>query len=385
MSSDQSETTLASHSARLTVDVDAPSGHRWSGALPVQVRDVSKLVLAANGVSDHEMPLPAGRYLVTALLPNGEVATIDDIVELRPGDDRHVKLLVPYHEVPANLTNTTTFGDSVMAFARPLTDLFSSHTFAIVNGNWLPAWTESGERPPISRQPTTRSSANVTYPASNSWIEIASKKGCTYLAVPVDQSRSTIIQWSVKGDRDDVEVKLDFGDGELNSFFDFIKNDQAQAARTIGQSMVARSEQFMMDKRRSPLLAVLGAYVLLRANELDGMGVWTDNLVKWFPWLPDSVAVRIEYLARQGDHTTASKLLLDVPNRGVPWFRSGVGYLEGRSRIYATVGVRERSRLPLADDELAKIERIAKTFGELATALDMTQWSTVLRGFPRIG
>ena len=74
-----------------------------------------------------------------------------------------------------------------------------------------------------------------------------------------------------------------------------------------------------MDKRHSPLLAVLGAYVLLRANELEGMDVWTDNLVQWFPWLPDVLAVRIEYLARQGNHMTASKLLRKrSPNAGAP-------------------------------------------------------------------
>ena len=65
----------------------------------------------------------------------------------------------------------------------------------------------------------------------------------------------------------------------------------------------------MMDKKRSLLRAVLGAYVLLRANELDGMDLWTSNLVSWFPWLPDALALRVEYLARDGEHAAALKLL----------------------------------------------------------------------------
>ena len=56
----------------------------------------------------------------------------------------------------------------------------------IVSGNWLAARTDAGH-PAITREPTTRSSIEVAYPASNSWIEIASKDGCTYLAIPVDE------------------------------------------------------------------------------------------------------------------------------------------------------------------------------------------------------
>lgn len=371
--------------AFLTVGVDAPAHHRWGGALPIQVRDVYKLVLTASGISNRGMSLPAGHYLVTALLPNGDVATVDEIVDLKPGEDLHVKLSVPSFEVPANLVDTTTFGDKIKAFARPLTDIFSSYTFAVVKGNWLPGMTEPGAHPAIIREETTRSSIQIDYPDCDSWIEIASKNGCTYLAIPVDMNYSTIIQWSVNGDTREVAVKIDFENGDLNSFFDFVRNDQAQGARTISQTMIARSEGYMMDKGHSPLLAVLGAYVLLRANELEGMDVWTANLVEWFAWLPDALAVRIEYLARQGDHATASKLLLEAPSRGVPWFRSGIGYLESRSRIYASVGASRREALPLDDAEIAKIGVIAKTFGELASALDMTQSTTVLRRIPRIG
>ena len=64
----------------LTVDIQAPSDLRWSGALPVQVRDVYKLGVAATSVSDRGMSVPAGRYLVTALLPNGELLVLERVV-----------------------------------------------------------------------------------------------------------------------------------------------------------------------------------------------------------------------------------------------------------------------------------------------------------------
>ncbi len=140
----------------------------------------------------------------------------------------------------------------------------------------------------------------------------------------------------------------------------------------------------MMDKRRSPLRAILGAYVLLRANELDQMGPWTRNLVNWCQWLPDALAVRVECLARNGEHSDAVRLLLDVPSWGVPWFRSGIGYLEKRAKIYANVASGKRSEFRLSDDDLKKIQRISIVFTELASALDMTQSTSVLRGIQRI-
>src|SRR5205823_1106148 len=95
--------------------------------------------------------------------------------------------------------------------------------------------------------------------------------GCNYLAVPVDENRSTTMQWEFSPKAGTVELRYDFNDGELNSFFDFVRNDQAFEARSVSQALVGQSEQYLIDKTRSPLRAILGAYVLLRANALDGM------------------------------------------------------------------------------------------------------------------
>ena len=139
-----------------------------------------------------------------------------------------------------------------------------------------------------------------------------------------------------------------------------------------------------MEKRLSPLRAVLGAYVLVRFNQRDDMDDWTAKLVDLYPWLPDALAIRIEYLARNGKHAEAARLLLEVPKRGAPWFRSGIGYVEKRATLYAKLVAGKRSGLELDEAQRQKIERIAATFSGFATALDMTQFTTVLRGMPRI-
>ena len=140
----------------------------------------------------------------------------------------------------------------------------------------------------------------------------------------------------------------------------------------------------MEDKARSPLRAILGVYVLLRANELDDMDMWTGRLVTSCGWLPDALAVRVEFLARMAQHRAAFELLLDVANWGVPWFRSGVAYLEKRAKIYASVANRKASDLQASDREIKKISGIASVFSELAGALDMTHTTTVFRDISRI-
>lgn len=370
--------------AFLTVKLDTPSNQRWSGTFPIEVRDSAKLVLTARGLSDGRIEVPAGRYIVTALLPNGEQATVEDIVVLQPGEDKQVALSIMSLDFPVTLQNTTTFGDSVKEFARPVTQFFASQNVAIVRGNWLKARIEPRSAPPAAREPTTRASIEVKSSQVDTWVEIACTGRCSYFAVPVDENRSTTVQWQLDSKTEKLALKFDFNDGELNSFFDFIQNDRALEARSIGQSIITQSERYMMDKRRSPLRAILGAYVLLRANELEGMDLWTRNLVNWFERLPDALAVRVEYLARNDQHAEALQLLLNVPQRGTPWFRSGIGYLEKRAKTYASVAAGKRSDFQLTGDDLKKVQRIAAAFSELAAALDMAHPTTVLRDFPRI-
>ena len=217
----------------------------------------------------------------------------------------------------------------------------------------------------------------------DTWLEIAGRNRGCLLAVPVDQGRSTTVQWDLDPDTGKLNLKFDFNDGELNSFFDFVRNDQTMEARSVGQSIIAQSEQFMMDKKQSPLRAILGAYVLLRANELDGMDLWTRNLVNFFPWLPDVLPVRVEYLARNGEHVDAFKLLLEAPKWGTPWFRSGLSYLEKRARIYASVAGRSQD-LPASADEIKKIQQIAKALSGMVTMLDVSYSTAVIRGMDPI-
>ena len=154
-------------------------------------------------------------------------------------------------------------------------------------------------------------------------------------------------------------------DGELNSLLDFVDNSKANEARSISRTLVMRPD-YSATKKQSPLRATLGAYVLIRANQLEGLDEWTSNLVASHPWLPDALAVRVEYLARSGRHPEAMKPLLEIPKSGAPLFRSGIAYLADRAKTYASLAPEGKSSLQVSATDTARLERISEVFSDLA-------------------
>jgi hypothetical protein len=372
---------MADPKAILTFKLDTPPNQRWSGALPIEVRD-EKLVVKARGVSDDALEVPPGRYYVTATLPNGDQSTVDDVVVVSPGESRQLNIACPDAAFPPSLETTNTISDSLWEISRPVTQYFFRQSFAILRGNWLADKIPgAGSRIPLKREPTTRSSLDIPFSRQSVWIEIESSKQYNYFAVPIDEGGSTTVEWSLDLKTDKLTLEFDFHDGELNSLLDFADNSKADEARSISRTLVTRPDYYAT-KKQSPLRATLGAYVLIRANQLEGLDEWTSNLVASYPWLPDALAVRIEYLARSGRHPEALKLLLDIPKSGVPLFRSGIGYLADRARTYARLAPEGESSLQVSAAEMEKLKRISQVFGELVIALDMTLSTSALRRVP---
>ncbi|HMM87568.1 carboxypeptidase-like regulatory domain-containing protein [Bradyrhizobium sp.] len=374
---------MADPKATLTFKLDTPPNQRWSGALPVEVRD-EKLVLRARGVSDDTLEVPPGRYYVTAQLPNGDQATVDGIVTVNPGDNK--QLDIPLRDVtfPATLETTNTLADSFWKYSRPVTQVFFRQSFAILHGNWLadkvPGTISKG---PLKREPTTRSNLDVPFSREAVWIEIERSKQYNYFAVPVDEGGTTTVEWTLDLDTDKLALKFDFHDGELNSLLDFADSSKANEARSISSTLVTRPDYYAT-KKPSPLRATLGAYVLIRANQLEGLDEWTGHLVASHPWLPDTLAVRVEYLARSGRHPEALRVLLDVPQSGAPLFRSGVSYLADRAKTYARLAPEGKSSLQVSTADTARLEKISQVFSDLVIALDMTSSTTALRHVPAL-
>ena len=373
---------MADPKATLTFKLDTPPNQRWSGALPIEVRD-EKLILRARGVSDDSLEVPPGRYYVTALLPNGDQSTVDGVI-VEAGENKQLNIPLSDVVFPATLQTTDTLSDSLWEISRPVTQYFFRQSFAILRGNWLAGkFPGTVSQVPLKREPTTRSNLDIPFSREVVWIEIERSKRYNYFAVPVDEGGSTTAEWSLDLKTDKLTVNLDFHDGELNSLLDFVEKSKANEARSISRTLVTRPDYYAT-KKQSPLRATLGAYVLIRANQLDGLDEWTSNLVASHSWLPDTLAVRVEYLARSGRHPEALKLLLEIPKSGTPLFRSGISYLADRAKTYASLGAEGKSGLRASAADMARLEKISQVFNDLATALDMSLSTSALRQVPAL-
>jgi hypothetical protein len=373
---------MADPKATLTFKLDTPPNQRWSGALPIEIRD-EKLILRARGVSDDSLEVPPGRYYVTALLPNGDQSTVDGVI-VEAGENKQLNIPLSDVVFPATLQTTDTLSDSLWEISRPVTQYFFRQSFAILRGNWLAGkFPGTVSQVPLKREPTTRSNLDIPFSREAVWIEIERSKRYNYFSVPVDEGGSTTAKWSLDLKTDKLTLNLDFHDGELNSLLDFVEKSKANEARSISRTLVTRPDYYAT-KKQSPLRAALGAYVLIRANQLDGLDEWTSNLVTSHSWLPDAFAIRVEYLARSGRHPEALKLLLEIPKSGTPLFRSGISYLADRAKTYASLGAEGKSGLQASAADMARLEKISQVFNDLATALDMSLSTSALRQVPAL-
>jgi hypothetical protein len=191
----------------------------------------------------------------------------------------------------------------------------------------------------------------------------------------------TIVSW-----RSSPQPSLDYdvGNAETNAFLSFVRRGERAVARELSLRG-ARDKAGMLaeGKSESPLGAALGVYVLLRINEVDDLEECTDNLCRFFPWLPDGLAVRVEYLARTGQHEKAVALLRDADLRGGPWLRSGMNYLLDRLGLYLEItDPEERAKLGITHEVAETLRRRKRGLRLLCRRLDPSETVAVYRDLP---
>ncbi len=128
------------------------------------------------------------------------------------------------------------------------------------------------------------------------------------------------------------------------------------------------SEDLLYGKVADPIAACVGAYTLLRLGELDRLHEWTENLKNWFDWLPDGLAIRAEHLARRGQHAQALDNLLQLPDRGLPFFSDGLSFALNRLRTYISYEGKEE-----LSGDLDKARQVLATLNPFAQYTDFSR------------
>lgn len=191
-----------------------------------------------------------------------------------------------------------------------------------------------------------------------------------YIAVPTSTAESAELRFST-GAPASFEVKLE--DDHADLLLRYLDAGRLEQLASLVSDYWPKAESLLELKHAKPIAATVGAYVILlvgppNAEEPDYMlpgnwlDQWTDNLFKDFPWVVDGLCIRAELLARQGKHTEALSLLLDLPARGLPMFSGGLRFALDRLTGYrhaAIAGKLERRHVEAIDAVLASIRRTA--------------------------
>jgi hypothetical protein len=187
---------------------------------------------------------------------------------------------------------------------------------------------------------------------------------------------------------EDLIVECYFSDRDTNALFQYMARGEFPEARGMAAAMVSSQEPETENAKPPTKLARLFAsYVQLRENRLDGLQQVVDRLVEEWPGSPDVAAVRMELLARSGQHLAAAELCASVPALGVPMMASGIAYVQQRSRQYLdNVPGTGGEGLPMDGDSFSltpelgeSLEKAWKTIAPIGAGLDSRTIVTAIR------
>ncbi len=322
--------------------------------LPVEVRKPN-LSLVAQTVTSQRLPVGPGTYLVSARLPSGEqlynTITVgegeqDLDVELRPDPDEEI----PISSAPISGFENLSFGLDE-ALTRDLEDrklqeprtAESQPVLRVFRGNLLQgpltAQASADLIEPSTKPPLGEANFEVhAEPPALIQLLMAGTPPLNIMLPARDGERCLLtIRHRPDGS---VNAELELHNLTANALLGFTTRGQfTQAtALTSADSPELISQDLLYGKFRDAIAACVGAYTLLRQGEIKRLHNWTANLKEYMPWLPDGVTILAEHLARMGKHDEALQVLLELPDRGLPFFSDGLSYAVKRLRTYLEQG-----------------------------------------------
>ena len=379
------------------------------GRLPIKLLTEEGRV-AAHGLSGRDIEVPEGSYFLSCGLPNGRevirrkpigieagirIDPIFPFLELelaveesqaaKPGADPAAPTGQPAPlsaDSPGILLGAEIASDPPAA-AAALPATFSARMWA---GDWMAQWDKgAGEGQTVDpggfRNETIALSGDQPIPISGEagrdlLLELMDGETRRFFVVPFDRailSGSGEAAIDVSLAPDPQKISLHFASpvsAEANAFVEFVNHGLLDQSRAITADLVAGGEDALREQETSALRAMLGAYVLLRANTLDGFEDWIARLAELMPQVPDVHIVRMEALSRLGKHGEAIAALRIAVTRGCPWFRSGISYLLERLRLYIEVDAETSDAFNLTKDDRARFMKSKTRLENMARRLD---------------
>jgi hypothetical protein len=317
----------------------APPGYTGLGPLPVRVRTKSG-ELVGSGVTDTPIAVPAGSYYVTVQLPDGREV----------GLDHRVKAGAPHAEMVGDVAPLA----PVAPVLAPDERLVQA---SLWRGDWLRTWAAgvpdlAGLALEGLGLPTVSSINILQQDGSDRLVVLALGERYRCTVVPYDeckvciddsaQARAIAARLVEAKDGPAIQYRSIVSE-EANALLGFVEGGVLSTMVAVTEDEVRRGEQALSQSGASVLRAITGAYVLLRANELEGLDRWLAQLEPIGAELPDLLPLQAELAARTGDHAAAVLAIRRwLDQSRCPWFRAGLSYMLDRLRLYLDVSDNQR-------------------------------------------
>jgi hypothetical protein len=339
------------------------------GPLPVRIR-TEEGVLVANGVTGESIAVASGKYEVSVLKPDAIEYASAKLVNVRTGGAAAVKLgdlelAVPEPSilfVAANgLAPEMQQDDADQELAAPQT--VDAQLWC---GRWMERWPDiqtafkAGIQPGVIRlsetEPTIIGSNHVNDRFLVTPYEAEGKTILRFSIVPHDECVAC-----VGSEGEDARIAATLRPGKLiptikyrslrseeaNSLLDFVDAGRLSDMQSVTAPMIERGVAGMLDAQFSLLRGTMGAYVMLRANSVDKLEPWLEEMIVKAPGLSDIRIMRAELLGRLGRHAEAVNEIKTALVELCPWFRSGMSYLLERLRLYLEIEEEDKATLPM--------------------------------------
>lgn len=341
--------------AHLTVSVSGPWQESKLLTLPVDVHAPDGTILA-SGIASPEQParlalrIPPGqnpdRVHVLGKLPNGlmlqQTATLhggeaEAVLHLADESPREwLQWVTPFHSLRHLLPESNSGAgwrwslpvllnnQSGVAVARRIGKVWMT-LWAWREGRWV----AEAVRPVERQRDLGMQQIVIDVPRTPHLLQIGGEEVAWRLVslppggpVRVALTRSP----AEEGDTLDITVGRAEPDNELIMSY-LARGAIAEADRLAGAWDAA--DVMLYEKKRDPVSAAAGAYLLLKSRRLQDRRRWVDNLVEWFPYLADGPIISAA-LALQREDATENEVrakLAAALKRGLPVFAMGATVL----------------------------------------------------------
>lgn len=236
-----------------------------------------------------------------------------------------------------------------------VTDLFSSsmRVSSLGMGEWLPpdamrllqvTRDRSGDADEADTKRYTLRIVIENDEEKGHWLQIRSgERSAAGIFLPMDHSRASVFDLDVVLSSDwPLRVHtLDALPYESDSktrtaraakLWRFYQDENVDRAARYFEGSELRN--ILYDKVQAPLAATIAALVLLRADRLDLMSDWAQNLANWFDYLSDGSVIWAEQVWRQRGEGESALLdiaqpLATLEENGLPMTGEALGYAVG--------------------------------------------------------